>query len=160
MRGPWGDETPPAVSYFYSPDRKGEHPKAHLADFSGTFRTCPAARALVLRLGTGCLAAMPLPRIAQPFLDLLSEEIGQSTSVSILDETEIVYIARAAQRRVILKTLMPGSRLPAYCTSMGRVLLAAAGEETTLRLLRASQLIARTEYTVTNVDTLLAEIAK
>jgi transposase len=31
----WGDETPPAVSYFYSPDRKGEHPKAHLADFSG-----------------------------------------------------------------------------------------------------------------------------
>ncbi|KXF76499.1 transposase [Paramesorhizobium deserti] len=32
---PWGDETPPAVSYFYSPDRKGEHPKAHLADFQG-----------------------------------------------------------------------------------------------------------------------------
>ncbi|MGK9264196.1 helix-turn-helix domain-containing protein [Sinorhizobium meliloti] len=114
----------------------------------------------VLRLGTGCLAAMPLPRIVQPFLDLLSEEIGQSTSVSILDETEIVYIARAAQRRVMSITLMPGSRLPAYCTSMGRVLLAAVGGETALRLLQASQLVARTEYTVTNIDALMAEIAK
>ncbi|MES0039755.1 helix-turn-helix domain-containing protein [Mesorhizobium sp. M0046] len=114
----------------------------------------------VLRLGTGCLAAMPLPRIVQPFLDLLSEEIGQSTSVSILDETEIVYIARAAQRRVMSITLMPGSRLPAYCTSMGRVLLAAAGEETALRLLQASQLVARTDYTVTNIDALMVEIAK
>ncbi|MGG2474614.1 IclR family transcriptional regulator domain-containing protein, partial [Rhizobium sp. BR5] len=53
----------------------------------------------------------------------LSEEIGQSTSVSILDETEIVYVARAAQQRVMSIALMPGSRLPAYCTSMGRVLL-------------------------------------
>ncbi|PWE53287.1 IclR family transcriptional regulator [Metarhizobium album] len=114
----------------------------------------------VLRLGTGCLATMPLPRIVQPFLDVLSEQIGQSTSVSILDETEIVYIARAAQRRVMSIALMPGSRLPAYCTSMGRVLLAAAGEETTLRLLKASPLVARTEYTVTDIDTLMAEIAK
>ncbi|MER8409089.1 helix-turn-helix domain-containing protein [Mesorhizobium sp. M1307] len=114
----------------------------------------------VLRLGTGCFAAMPLPRIVQPFLDLLSEEIGQSTSVSILDETEIVYIARAAQRRVMSITLMPGSRLPAYCTSLGRVLLAAAGEGTALRLLQASQLVARTEYTVTNIDALMVEIAK
>ncbi|WP_163602731.1 helix-turn-helix domain-containing protein, partial [Klebsiella pneumoniae] len=42
----------------------------------------------ILRLGTGCLATMPLPRIVQPILDMLSEEIGQSTSVSILDEEE------------------------------------------------------------------------
>lgn len=114
----------------------------------------------VLRLGTGCLATMPLPRIVQPFLDVLSEQIGQSTSVSILDETEIVYIARAAQRRVMSIALMPGSRLPAYCTSMGRVLLAAAGEETASRLLKTSPLVARTEYTVTDIDTLMAEIAK
>lgn len=114
----------------------------------------------VLRLGTGCLATMPLPRIVQPFLDVLSEQIGQSTSVSILDETEIVYIARAAQRRVMSIALMPGSRLPAYCTSMGRVLLAAAGEEATLRLLKALPLVARTEYTITDIGTLMAEIAK
>ncbi|MFN3321700.1 MAG: helix-turn-helix domain-containing protein, partial [Allorhizobium sp.] len=78
----------------------------------------------VLRLGTGCLATMPLPKIVQPLLDQLSDEIGQSTSVSILDSHEMVYVARAAHKKVMSIALMPGSRLPAYCTSMGRVLLA------------------------------------
>lgn len=112
----------------------------------------------VLRLGTGCLATMPLPRIVQPILDRLSEEIGQSTSVSILDEGEIVYVARAAQRRVMSIALMPGSRLPAYCTSMGRVLLAALPPEEARRILEASPLVARTERTVTDVEALMAEL--
>ncbi|WP_377293677.1 IclR family transcriptional regulator [Rhizobium sp. SG2393] len=112
----------------------------------------------VLRLGTGCLATMPLPRIVQPFLDTLSEEIGQSTSASILDDTEIVYVARAAQRRVMSIALMPGSRLPAYCTSMGRVLLAALPVEERRALLERSGITARTPMTVTDIDALMAEI--
>lgn len=114
----------------------------------------------VLRLGTGCLATMPLPRIVQPLIDTLSAEIGQSTSVSILDETEIVYVARAAQRRVMSIALMPGSRLPAYCTSMGRVLLAALEPGEARRVLEASTLAARTERTVTHIEALTAEIAE
>lgn len=110
----------------------------------------------VLRLGTGCLAAMPLPRIVQPVLDRLSQEIGESTSVSILDETEIVYVARAAQRRVMSISLMPGSRLPAYCTSMGRVLLAALKPDEARDILLHSSRIARTERTVTDIDGLMA----
>lgn len=110
----------------------------------------------VLRLGTGCLAAMPLPRIVQPVLDRLSQEIGESTSVSILDESEIVYVARAAQRRVMSIALMPGSRLPAYCTSMGRVLLAALDPAEARQVLQASTRTARTERTVTNLDALMA----
>lgn len=112
----------------------------------------------VLRLGTGCLATMPLPKIVQPLIDHLSEEIGQSTSVSILDETEIVYVARAAQQRVMSIALMPGSRLPAYCTSMGRVLLSAQPSERRRDILEASRLVARTEMTITDIDALLAEI--
>ncbi len=112
----------------------------------------------VLRLGTGCLATMPLPRIVQPTLDRLSEEIGQSTSVSILDGGEIVYVARAAQRRVMSIALMPGSRLPAYCTSMGRVLLAALSPEEARLVLDASPRPARTPRTVTDVDALMAEL--
>src|SRR5664279_4016840 len=50
------------------------------ADYDGKYFTLTPK---VLRLGTGCLAAMPLPRIVQPFLDELSAAIGQSTSVSI-----------------------------------------------------------------------------
>ena len=112
----------------------------------------------VLRLGTGCLATMPLPRIVQPLLDRLSEEIGQSTSVSILDETEIVYVARAAQQRVMSIALMPGSRLPAYCTSMGRVLLSVQTPERQREILESSKLVARTEKTIIGMDALLAEI--
>jgi len=112
----------------------------------------------VLRLGTGCLASMPLPRIVQPFLDQLSEDIGQSTSVSILDDTEIVYVARAAQRRVMSIALMPGSRLPAYCTSMGRVLLASLSLEDRRASLECSDIVARTPMTLTDIDALMAEI--
>ena len=112
----------------------------------------------VLRLGTGCLATMPLPRIVQPTLDRLSEEIGQSTSVSILDESEIVYVARAAQSRVMSIALMPGSRLPAYCTSMGRVLLAALPPEEARKVLEASPRTARTERTVTDIEALMGEL--
>lgn len=67
----------------------------------------------VLRLGVAAIASLPLPQIVQPWLDQLSEQIGQSCSVALLDETEIVYIARAAQKRVMSIGLMPGSRLPA-----------------------------------------------
>lgn len=112
----------------------------------------------VLRLGTGCLATMPLPRIVQPWLDDLSERIGQSTSVAILDESEIVYVARAAQRKVMSIALMPGSRLPAYCTSMGRVLLAALPEEAALSLLRTAPLVQRTPQTMTDIERLMAEL--
>ncbi len=112
----------------------------------------------VLRLGTGCLATMPLPRIVQPLLDQLSERIGQSTSVSILDETEIVYVGRAAQRRVMSIALMPGSRLPAYCTSMGRVLLGALDISGRQSILERSHLEARTERTLIDMVALLAEL--
>ncbi|GLU30107.1 IclR family transcriptional regulator C-terminal domain-containing protein [Brucella sp. NBRC 12950] len=112
----------------------------------------------ILRLGTGCLAAMPLPRIVQPYLDQLSEQIHQSTSVSILDGSEIVYVARAAQQRVMSVTLMPGSRLPAYCTSMGRVLLAALPEEQAKDILMEGPLHARTPRTETSPRRLLDQL--
>ena len=109
----------------------------------------------VLRLGTGCLAAMPLPRIVQPVLDRLSQEIGESTSVSILDDSEIVYVARASQKRVMSIALMPGSRLPAYCTSMGRVLLAALPPAEAQKILEGVPRPARTALTVTDLDALM-----
>lgn len=114
----------------------------------------------VLRLGMGALAALPLPQIVQPWLDQLSEQIGQSCSVSILDETEIVYLARAAQRRVMSIGLMPGSRLPAYCTSMGRVLLAALPEDQARTLIERSDLTPRTVHSLYNPIEIMEEIAR
>lgn len=130
---------------------------AHLgyADYDGKFFTLTPR---VLRLGTACLASMPLPQIVQPWLDRLSEELGESSSVSILDDDEIVYIARAAQRKVMSIALMPGSRLPAYCTSMGRVLLAALPEAEALRRLSRRPLPARTPLTLTDADAVMAQV--
>jgi len=127
------------------------------ADYDGKFFTL-APR--ILRLGTACLATMPLPRIVQPLLDTLSERIGESTSVSILDGAEIVYVARAAQRRVMSISLMPGSRLPAFCTSMGRVLLAVLPEAAARAVLGAGPLPARTPHTLTDPEAVIAEFAR
>lgn len=114
----------------------------------------------VLRLGTGCLASMPLPRVVQPWLDQLSQDIGQSTSVAILDEGEIVYVARAAQRKVMSIALMPGSRLPAHCTSMGRILLAALPAEQAHRLVTSHPISARTAHTLIDPGEIMAEIGR
>jgi IclR family transcriptional regulator, pca regulon regulatory protein len=127
------------------------------ADYDGKFFTLTPR---VLRLGTACLATMPLPQLVQSHLDALSEEIGESSSVSILDGTEIVYVARSAQRKVMSITLMPGSRLPAYCTSMGRVLLAALPEAEARARLGDAPLPRRTERTITDPDALMAELAR
>lgn len=127
------------------------------ADYDGKFFTLTPR---VLRLGIGVLAALPLPQIVQPWLDQMSEQIGQSCSVSILDRTEIVYLARAAQRRVMSIGLMPGSRLPAHCTSMGRVLLAALPEPEAIALIEASDLSPRTLFSKTDPVEILNELAR
>lgn len=113
----------------------------------------------VLRLGTACLATMPLARIVQPLLDSLSNEIRQSTSVSILDDWEIVYVARAAQQRLMSINLMPGSRMPAYCASMGRVLLAGLPDEAVIEILRRHPPTRRTPFTRYKQKDILAALA-
>ncbi|CAM5354843.1 Pca regulon regulatory protein [Mycolicibacterium aubagnense] len=132
---------------------------AHLgyADYDGKFFTLTPR---VLRLGTACLATMPLPQLVQPLLDSLSEQIGESSSVSILDGADIVYVARAAQKKVMSIGLMPGSRLPAYCTSMGRVLLAALPEAAAGEILSRAPLTARTSHTLTDPEALVSEFAR
>lgn len=127
------------------------------ADYDGKFFTLTPQ---VLRLGTACLATMPLPQLVQPLLDRLSERLGESSSVSILDGHDIVYVARAAQRKVMSISLMPGSRLPAYCTSMGRVLLAATPPERAAELLASQILPARTPHTLVDPDAIMAELAR
>lgn len=127
------------------------------ADWDGKFFTLTPR---VLRLGTACLATMPLPQIVQPFLDALSDQIGESSSVSILDGNEIVYVARAAQQKVMSIALMPGSRLPAHCTSMGRVLLAALPEAEARALLGPGPLEARTERTLTDPEAVMTRLAE
>lgn len=125
------------------------------ADYDGKFFTLTPR---VLRLGLSALASMPLPQVVQPWLDQLSDRTQQSCSVSILDETEIVYVARAAQKRVMSIGLMPGSRLPAHCTSMGRVLLAALPPQEARIRVETANLAPRTAHSLTDVAAILSKI--
>lgn len=113
----------------------------------------------VLRLGMAALATLPLAQVVQPWLDQLSERVGQSASVAIRDDTEIVYLARAAQRRVMSIGLMPGSRLPAHCTSLGRVLLAALPEAEARALIERSDLAPRTPLSLTDPEAIMTRVA-
>lgn len=107
----------------------------------------------VLSLGVG-LSRMPLSRQAQPLLDRLSREHGESFSMAMLDGRDIVYVARSKARRILAVDLSVGSRLPAYCTSMGRVLLAGLPDAERAARLPAA-LEARISRTVTAAPALL-----
>lgn len=110
----------------------------------------------VLRLGYAYLTSTELPQLLQPYLERVSEEVQESCSAAILGDTDVVYIARSAKKRVMSVGLGVGSRLPAWCTSMGRVLLAALEPEQARRILDASDRRQLTPHTVTRIDELMA----
>jgi IclR family transcriptional regulator, pca regulon regulatory protein len=83
----------------------------------------------VLDLGYAYLSSFNVQQIAQPYLEALSERVHESVSVTVLDGVDIVYVARVPTKRIMTISLGLGSRLPAYCTSMGRVLLAELAPE-------------------------------
>lgn len=112
----------------------------------------------VLGLGYAYLSASGTSEIAQPFLRTLSEEVNESSSMTVLDGTDIVYVARASTKRLFSLTLSIGSRLPAYCTSMGRVLLSDLPRSEVDAVLTASDLTAATERTKTDPGEILAEL--
>lgn len=113
----------------------------------------------VLKLGFSYLSSTSLPSIAQPVLEHLTETLHESSSLSVLDGDQIVYLARSATKRVMSVGLSVGSRLPAYCTSMGRILLAALPEAELEAFLTRAELKQLTPKTVTN-KAVLAEIIR
>jgi IclR family pca regulon transcriptional regulator len=78
----------------------------------------------ILDLGFSYLSSQPLTAIAQPHLERLSHTVGESSSLSVLDGTDIVYVNRIAVRRIMTVAITLGTRFPAHATSMGRMILA------------------------------------
>lgn len=103
----------------------------------------------VLRLAGAYLSARSLPIMAQPLLEDLRDSLGESCSLGVLDGDEIVYVARASTTRIMAVSLHVGSRLPAYCTSMGRVLLAALPPDRLQAALHRVTPIQRTPHSIT-----------
>ncbi|MGV7207055.1 IclR family transcriptional regulator C-terminal domain-containing protein [Oxalobacteraceae bacterium A2-2] len=111
-------------------------------------------RPKVLTLGYSYLSSTPLTVSAQPYLNSISRELNESSSMAVLDEGEILYVARSATARVMSVALNTGSRLPAYCTSMGRVLLAHLPPDQLELYLERTRLRPMTEHTVTSAKRL------
>lgn len=114
----------------------------------------------VLELGFAYLTSLPLWQRAQPALEALMAEVQESCSAAVLDSAEIVYVLRVQARRIMSVNLGVGSRLPAYCTSMGRVLLAGLPRNEWKARLAALPRQALTPRTVVEVDRLMDVLAQ
>ena len=114
----------------------------------------------ILDLGFAYLSSMPIWNLAEPVMENLAEEVGESCSAAVLDGTDIVYVLRVATHKIMSITLGVGSRLPAYCTSMGRVLLADLPDDAASRCLKTAPPRALTRHTVTEPDALRQKIAQ
>jgi len=103
----------------------------------------------VLTLGHAYLSSTPLAVSAQPFLDRISEQLHEACNLATLEGDEVLYIARSAiPQRLISVDLSVGSRLPAYCTSMGRILLAGLDDDSLRAYLARADLKPRTSRTL------------
>ena len=117
-----------------------------------------ALTAKVLQLGYAYLSGLSLPQLAQPHLEELSLELGESTSAAVLEGTDIAYIARVSTRRIMTVGITVGTRFPAYATSMGRVLLAALPPAKLEEYLAAAEIRPLTPGAIGTRAALLAEL--
>jgi IclR family pca regulon transcriptional regulator len=113
-------------------------------------------RPLVLQLGYAYLSGQPLADVAMPHLRDFVARQHQSMSVSVLDGDDVVYIARAAAKRIMTVQITIGTRFPAHQTSMGRVLLAHADPAWLDDYLARVELTPTTPLSLTTVEDLVA----
>lgn len=116
--------------------------------------------AKVLDLGFAYLSSLPLWSMAEPFIEDLVRDVHESSSAAVLNGDEIVYVLRVPTQKIISINLGIGSRLPAYCSSMGRVLLSGLDDDALEAYLANAKLVARTPRTVTDPARLREEILK
>jgi len=114
----------------------------------------------VLRLGQSYLHSARLPRIVQPLLYRLAYSLEEAASAGVLDHDELVCVAAVSAGRVVSATLQPGTRVPAFCTANGRVLLASLPQPQIEAFLARQQLEPITAHTIVNKERLLLEIAR
>ncbi len=115
----------------------------------------------VLTLGHAYLSSTPLAVSAQPYLDRMSEQLHEACNMATLEGDDILYIARSATtQRLISVDLSVGGRLPAYCTSMGRILLAALDDVSLHEYLAHAEFQAKTSRTLRTPEALLECLQK
>lgn len=114
----------------------------------------------VLDLGYSYLSSFKVVELAQQPMERLVDAVRESSSMAVLDGEEIVYVARVPTTRIMTISLAIGSRLPAYPTSMGRVLLAGLPDSELDDFISGAKLEKLTSRTITDRRRLRAAIEK
>lgn len=112
----------------------------------------------ILKLGFAYLATQSWIERAQPLLRELSERLQESASAAILEGAEIVYVVRVPTRRIMSASLAVGSRLPAFHTALGRVLLGQLDEAEIWRRLKSQRIESYTPSTITDLQALFDRV--
>jgi IclR family pca regulon transcriptional regulator len=115
-------------------------------------------RPRVLELGYSYLSGLTLADIARPRLEALVEKLNESSSISVLDGSEIVYVVRVPARRIMSVAIAVGTHFPAYATSMGRVLLASLKLDDLDAYFASVELKPMSPHTLTDEDQLRREL--
>jgi IclR family pca regulon transcriptional regulator len=114
----------------------------------------------VLELGHAYLSSLSLPEVAEPHLERLVADVRESSSVSVLEGDDVIYVARVPVSRIMTVSINVGTRFPAYAASMGRVLLAGLDDAELERRLREIRFAPRVPHAIADADTLRAELAR
>ncbi len=132
------------------------HSLGYVSSEGRLFRLTPK----VLELGFAYLRSLPVWSQAQPVMEELVHDLRQSSSAAVLDGDEIVYVLRVPAHKIMSINLGLGSRLPAYCSSMGRVLLAGLPPKQLKERVQAMVLEPYTPATIVDPGQLLTAIAQ
>jgi IclR family pca regulon transcriptional regulator len=81
-------------------------------------------RPRILDLGFAYLSSVPVFDVVETHMEAMVQQLQESSSASVLDGTDVIYTVRVPTKRIMSVQIDVGTRLPAYATSMGRVLLA------------------------------------
>jgi len=114
----------------------------------------------VLELGYSYLTSLDLTELAQQSMERLSQQVGESCSMAVLDGSDIVYVLRVPVRRVMSLALGVGARLPAFVASLGRVMLADLPDTALTAWLRGQKFRAYTPQTIHSASALKAELRR
>jgi IclR family pca regulon transcriptional regulator len=107
-------------------------------------------RPRILDLGFAYLSSVPVFDIVETHMEAVVQQVQESSSASVLDGTDVIYILRVPTKRIMSVQIEVGTRLPAYATSMGRVLLSALAPERLENYLREVKMERLTPLTVTD----------
>lgn len=120
----------------------------------GRFALAPRA----LRLGQAYVTSNALPRVVQSIIEAVSQRVRHSMTVTVLDDTEVAVIARTLVHRALAGGMALGTRLPAYCSANGRILLSELPEAEVRAFLQRATLQKRTPHTRTAAADIIKEI--